>query len=366
MPRYSPAAVNHALDMRQLAERYGAEFRVVRQSILWANCPFPFHNERTPSFTVRPHTNHFYCYGCGKGGDPLRFIQIAEGLTAQTDFPKALEIGAQLGGVAADLDDRERERIEKLVAAKQERHRAEMEAEKRAKAMSARKRWFEAEPSFRGTVAETYLRDRRGLNLDRLGPLSAIRYTDGFRWNMGAPDRPEWIARPAMLTALTRGSKITGVHCTVLKADGSDCQRDVAQKGRIVFGSVAGAAMRLYRGASGRDFRTALKGYEQDGEVETIALAEGLEDTLSVAMLMPDWRCWAAYSLNNIGRVEMPAFCGELVLCGENDASAGARQALGRAAKEQVQRSQGRYLVRGARPPDGKKDWNAVFEREAL
>jgi DNA primase len=34
----------------------------------------PFHNEKTPSFTVSPSKGIFKCFGCGKGGNPVNFI----------------------------------------------------------------------------------------------------------------------------------------------------------------------------------------------------------------------------------------------------------------------------------------------------
>lgn len=41
----------------------------------------PFHNEKTPSFYVTPSKGIFKCFGCGKGGDVLNFIQDINGLT---------------------------------------------------------------------------------------------------------------------------------------------------------------------------------------------------------------------------------------------------------------------------------------------
>lgn len=43
-----------------------------------ANCPF--HNEKTPSFTVNPARQFFYCFGCGEGGDAITFVQKYENL----------------------------------------------------------------------------------------------------------------------------------------------------------------------------------------------------------------------------------------------------------------------------------------------
>ena len=51
----------------------------------WACCPL--HQENTPSFTVNPEKQVFYCFGCHEGGDVIAFIQKLRGLS----FPDALK-----------------------------------------------------------------------------------------------------------------------------------------------------------------------------------------------------------------------------------------------------------------------------------
>ncbi|MBE9912801.1 DNA primase [Paenibacillus donghaensis] len=51
----------------------------------------PFHSEKTPSFTVTPDRQIFYCYGCGKGGNAIKFRMEIEGLS----FPEAVKIMAE-------------------------------------------------------------------------------------------------------------------------------------------------------------------------------------------------------------------------------------------------------------------------------
>lgn len=55
----------------------------------------PFHDERTPSFTVSPERQTFKCFGCGKGGDVFSFVMEKEGV----DFPTALRLLADKTGV---------------------------------------------------------------------------------------------------------------------------------------------------------------------------------------------------------------------------------------------------------------------------
>lgn len=56
----------------------------------------PFHNEKTPSFTLYPENGSFYCFGCGVGGDVIRFIRLIENL----DYIDAVRFLAQRAGMA--------------------------------------------------------------------------------------------------------------------------------------------------------------------------------------------------------------------------------------------------------------------------
>jgi DNA primase len=66
----------------------------------------PFHQEKTPSFTVSPEKQLFYCFGCHVGGDIYKFVQLWE----NTDFKGALEILANRKGISLNDDKSPRER----------------------------------------------------------------------------------------------------------------------------------------------------------------------------------------------------------------------------------------------------------------
>lgn len=55
----------------------------------------PFHQERTPSFTVSPHKQMFYCFGCGTGGNVFTFLMQKENLS----FPEAVRQVAEKTGI---------------------------------------------------------------------------------------------------------------------------------------------------------------------------------------------------------------------------------------------------------------------------
>jgi DNA primase len=80
----------------------------------------PFHQERTPSFTVSPARGTFKCFGCGEGGDAIAFVEKLE----QVDFPGAIEFLARRFGVELEYEDaspeqeqkrRRRERVASLL-----------------------------------------------------------------------------------------------------------------------------------------------------------------------------------------------------------------------------------------------------------
>ncbi len=55
----------------------------------------PFHQEKTPSFTVSPLKQIFYCFGCGKGGDVYNFVMDME----KCEFPEAVKLVAEKCGI---------------------------------------------------------------------------------------------------------------------------------------------------------------------------------------------------------------------------------------------------------------------------
>lgn len=66
----------------------------------------PFHSERTPSFTVYPENQSFYCFGCGVGGDVIHFIMRMENL----DYISAVEYLADKAGIPLPSHNGELER----------------------------------------------------------------------------------------------------------------------------------------------------------------------------------------------------------------------------------------------------------------
>ncbi len=61
----------------------------------------PFHNEKTPSFTVYSDTQSFYCFGCGAGGDAVTFLKKIENL----DYIDAVKLLAQRAGLQMPDDN---------------------------------------------------------------------------------------------------------------------------------------------------------------------------------------------------------------------------------------------------------------------
>jgi len=68
----------------------------------------PFHNEKTPSFTVSPAKNLYKCFGCGKGGNAVNFIMDHESFT----YPEALRYLAQKYNIKVEEDKQTDEAIE--------------------------------------------------------------------------------------------------------------------------------------------------------------------------------------------------------------------------------------------------------------
>ncbi len=111
MARSQIEEIKDKLDILEVARSYISDFKK-SGSNYFALCPF--HQEKTPSFSVNSDLGIFKCFGCGESGDVITFIEKMEGV----DFPKALEIAAKKAGVVLNRNFSKKD--EKLYKEKQE------------------------------------------------------------------------------------------------------------------------------------------------------------------------------------------------------------------------------------------------------
>ena len=76
--------IKATVDMIALVEARGIRLHKNGQSH-FGLCPF--HNDKHPSFSITPKTNLWHCFGCGKGGDVIRFVELFD----QVDFKEAVK-----------------------------------------------------------------------------------------------------------------------------------------------------------------------------------------------------------------------------------------------------------------------------------
>ena len=99
MSRFTPESVERVKDSADIVEIVSAYTELRRAGERYVGL-CPFHDERTPSFSVDSREKLYYCFGCEAGGDVFRFVQEKEGL----GFPEAVEALADRYGVEVERD----------------------------------------------------------------------------------------------------------------------------------------------------------------------------------------------------------------------------------------------------------------------
>lgn len=95
MPFYSDELIEEVRARNDIVDVVGGYVRLQKKgNTYFGLCPF--HSEKTGSFSVSPHKQMFYCFGCGVGGNVLTFVQKYENFT----FYEAMEMLADRAGVA--------------------------------------------------------------------------------------------------------------------------------------------------------------------------------------------------------------------------------------------------------------------------
>jgi DNA primase len=97
--KFSQETVDQVKDAADIVEIVSAHTDLRRAGARFSGL-CPFHDERTPSFSVDPQEKLYYCFGCEAGGDVFRFLQEKEGLS----FPDAVESLAERYGVEIERE----------------------------------------------------------------------------------------------------------------------------------------------------------------------------------------------------------------------------------------------------------------------
>lgn len=107
----------------------------------------PFHNEKSPSFSVSPHKQMYYCFGCGEGGNVISFLMKYENYT----FIEAMEVLANRAGIE----------LPKMEYSKEQRREKDLKTKIIEINTKAAKYYHYLLKSKRGTVAYNYLTGRQ-------------------------------------------------------------------------------------------------------------------------------------------------------------------------------------------------------------
>ncbi len=188
MGRFGDDKIEEVRSRADIVEIVGAHVRLRRAGRNFVGL-CPFHNEKTPSFSVNAERGFFHCFGCGAGGSVFNFIMRVEGLT----FPEAVRSLARKYGVTLPEHDQSG-------AAAGERE-AMLKASEVAAEFFAHVLWNSTD----GALARDYLKSR-GISVE-----TARAFMIGF-----APSRPASLAKALE----RRGLRDAGVKVGLVRKDG--------------------------------------------------------------------------------------------------------------------------------------------------
>lgn len=163
MPYYSDELVEEIRSGNDIVDVISGYVRLTKKgSTYFGLCPF--HNEKTPSFSVSPNKQMYYCFGCGAGGNVITFLMEYENYT----FPEALEVLANRIGI--ELPKQEMTAEQRKASDKRTRL---LEVNK-----EAAKYFYTLLRSERGTRAHEYFRNR-GLSEETIKKFG-LGYSDKY------------------------------------------------------------------------------------------------------------------------------------------------------------------------------------------
>lgn len=170
---FTPDFLDEIRNRLPVSDVIGRKVRLVRKGREFSGL-CPFHNEKTPSFTVNDDKAFYHCFGCGAHGDVINFVLETEGLS----FPETVERLAGQAGLQMpeySPEDKQRSKVKKTLY----------------DVMEAAAHWFESQlVSQAGLEGKKYIQ-KRGLNKDTIK-----KFRLGFAANNRTALKMAMLARP--------------------------------------------------------------------------------------------------------------------------------------------------------------------------
>ncbi len=339
---FPPAFLDQLRSRLSIAETVGRRVRLVKRGREHTGL-CPFHNEKSPSFTVSEDKGFFHCFGCGAHGDIIGFVMRSENLS----FPETVErLAAEAGMEVPRMAPGDREKAARYTGL--------------AGVMDLAAKWFEGQLSSRaGAAARDYVQ-RRGLTAETVA-----------RFRLGLAPNSRTALKEALLARDVTEAQMVECGLLIKPEDGGqtyDRFRDrlmfpiADRRGRIVaFGGRAlGDAPAKYLNSpetelfhKGRMLYNHALAREAAPGAGTVVVAEGYMDVIALA------QAGFAHAVAPLGTALTEEQMGELwrlaaepILCFDGD-SAGFRAAL-RAAERCLPLLKPGRSFRFALLPDGK------------
>ncbi len=285
----------------QLSAVVGQSVQLRRSGHEWIGC-CPFHQDRTPSFTVSDAKGFYHCFGCGAHGDAADFVAALDGCGLREAAPRS---------GAGDLP------------AFTNRTTSAVLPDKAETVDAARRIWREAIP-IKGTPAEAYLWGR-GIH----APLPPTLRFARLR-------HPEGGVHPCLVAvAISPERTFAGIQRTYLTDAGLKASVEPV---KMSLGRIGGCAIRLAPPA---------------GE---LIVCEGVEDGLTLLQELGRG-VWVAAGASMLASMRFPPIVQSVVIAADND-TAGERETQ-KAASAFSERG---LRVRVMRPAAGFKDFNEELQ----
>lgn len=345
-------------DIVAVVEKLGLDIERQTRRKLYCFSPWNGHHNAKLEIEIEPRAGKWNDWIEGQYGDALSLVAC---VLARRCVPKdramlgeAMNWARRYFGIEGErFDAADFEKASAEARARAERRQAQAARELTRQRSVAKGLWLAASPLSAEDVGGKYLA-ARGIDLKRLPRMPrAIRVSPAQQWYDDAGEIGH--VGPALMSAMTLPlGDFASLH-RIWIDPGRPGQKADLKPPRKMWPASEGAAIRLWRGESGKSEKDAAKA----GLLEDVIVCEGVEDGLSIALMTPELRVIAVGSLPGLLSYVPPKVARRVIVAADNDWGKAQAEAILNRACERLVREFGKS-VSIARSPEGK-DFNDLL-----